>query len=354
MANKKTGVGGENIGSRGDEQMVGRESAPDIDRAAEYGSGDIGVRPTTSTGSTTDYTSSTPEPNPDTRTREIRAEIEQTRGEMSDTLNTIQDRLRPSTVAANAVESVREAASERVDQIVRSEPVRYARANAIPTAMVGIGVAGAAWLAFGGRRPDSYRYRRSSSGSRDWRIGARRYERREELYGNTGAYREYDGSNDRSYAGGRSRDEAGSYGYDHAAARLSNRVGETARDLTRSAESNTEYAREGVERAYNQLQRTWDRNPLLVGAAAGILGAIIGSLMPETDRENELLGPARDSMVEGVEQAVQNKVEQVQNVASNALNEVEKAVGIASSEENAPTNRPPSGRTRSGGGGSTS
>ena len=44
------------------------------------------------------------------RTREIRAEIEQTREDMSETVNAIQERLRPGNIAANAADSVRHAA----------------------------------------------------------------------------------------------------------------------------------------------------------------------------------------------------------------------------------------------------
>ena len=92
---------------------------------------------------------------PDDRTREIRAEIEQTRENMSETVNAIQDRLRPSTLASNAAERVKDAAMDKFRDVADSESVMYVRANPIPAAMVGIGVAGLAWLAMGGRESRS-------------------------------------------------------------------------------------------------------------------------------------------------------------------------------------------------------
>src|SRR5690606_30934028 len=50
----------------------------------------------------------------DRRTTEIRSDIEQTRGEMQETIDAIEDRLRPRNVAARAAESVRDATVGRV------------------------------------------------------------------------------------------------------------------------------------------------------------------------------------------------------------------------------------------------
>ena len=77
-------------------------------------------------------------------------------------MNAIQDRLRPGNIASNAAESVKstvrnvasntsEAVSDRAREMADSEPVQYVRANPIPTAMIGIGIAGVTWLALGGR-----------------------------------------------------------------------------------------------------------------------------------------------------------------------------------------------------------
>ena len=56
-----------------------------------------------------------------TRTREIRAEIAQTRGELSETVDAIQDRLRPANLASQAASSVKEAALDKAHEVAESE-----------------------------------------------------------------------------------------------------------------------------------------------------------------------------------------------------------------------------------------
>ena len=108
-----------------------------------------------------------PESRPDSdqdthrRTREIRAEIEHTREEMSETIDAIQERLRPGNIVAGAAERVREATTEGVRNMAESasetaknamektremtgDVAEFGRENAIPAALIGSrrGVAG--------------------------------------------------------------------------------------------------------------------------------------------------------------------------------------------------------------------
>lgn len=139
---------------------------------------------------------------------EIRAEIEQTREEYA----------------------VGSPADDLMDGVL---------SNPIPVAMVSIGVAGLAWLAFGG----------TSRGD--------------------------DSSAERSLG----------------------------------SETASTYAPGGDEtftarKAQNQMRRMLRENPLMVGAAAIVVGAAVGMALPETERENELMGEARDSVVRGVQEKV--------------------------------------------------
>src|SRR5215207_5916962 len=109
------------------------------------------------------------DPAEEQRTRELRAEIDRTRGDMSETVNAIQDRLRPSTVAANAAASMKDAAMTTVHDVADSDSVRYMSANPVPMTMVAIGVAGLAWLATAGRDPRYSSRRRDYTPGRDWR-----------------------------------------------------------------------------------------------------------------------------------------------------------------------------------------
>ena len=236
---------------------------------------------------------------PEHRTREIRAEIAQTREEMSETVNAIQDRLSPRTIASNAAESVKQAASERARDIAESDSVQYVRSNPVPSAMVGIGIAGLAWLYFGGRDVPAYSRRSFSTRPR----------RRT-------AYDTYEAS-EYSSPSAAARNRSAAYGSEYgsrqdAAEDIAARGAAMASELGREA-------RQTTRRVQSRLQQTWNESPLLLGAAAAVVGAMVGMAVPETERENEWLGETRDSMVEDVQQTVRQTVSKVQDAATAAV-----------------------------------
>lgn len=313
---------GERVSGRGEEETAGRENPSRSRTEVPQARTEQRLTPSAAAGA-----ASAVEPRADGRTREIREEIESTREEMSETVNAIQDRLRPSTIASQAADSVKEAAKEKARDVAESDSVMYVRSNPIPTAMVGIGIAGLAWLALGGNeaRPRSGgygqrdrsfgagRYAYGAGRDRDWRTGLNNDERRDleegrARYGSTARYAVDDEPTERGFAtsqGGSDR--------------------ETWADRRFQT---SQYAR--------QARRTWEQSPLLIGAASAVLGAIIGFAVPETERENQLMGEARDSMVETVQGTVREKVDQVQQAATDAVSNVQNAaksvVGLASPE----------------------
>jgi len=291
MADQNTRVERERIGTRIDEDIIGLESREDRDRAGSFADTDPG-EPRRRVATRKAATSMAA---PDSRTRDLRTEIEQTRDDLSETVNAIQDRLRPATLASNAVEGVKDAAREHLRDIGDTEAVQYVRANPMPAAMIGIGLAGLAWLAFG--RHDDNRSR-DWAGRRDWRLrSGYEFERDHRLLG--------DRLDDEVSAGPR------------AAAR------EAGRDLVQQT-------RQTARRAQSTLSRAWDESPFLIGAVAAVVGALVAVSVPATDSENRLMGETRDHMVEGVQQAVKGKVQAVENAAANAVSQVQKTVGLES------------------------
>ena len=122
------------------------------------------------------------------RTQEIRAEIEHTREEMSETIEAIQERLQPGNIVADATERVRAAATEKVRNMAdsASETARNAmdrtremtgdfaeigRQNAIPAAMIGAGVA---WLIIDRFREGQSHRSWDRSEPRPWIVSLRR------------------------------------------------------------------------------------------------------------------------------------------------------------------------------------
>ncbi len=205
------------------------------------------------------------------RTREIRAEIEQTRDDMSETVNAIQDRLRPGTLASNAAESLKHAALDTVRDVAESDSVMYVRSNPTAVTMLGIGVAGLAWLAFGSQTP------RSS------REGARRSARGQ---------------------------------FDDAAAR--HEFGADLGGRSPARQDLATYARDTAE-------RTWDRSPMVVGAACAVVGAMVALAIPATERENELMGETRDQMLDTVQTAVHEKASGLKQAATEAVDTIQQA-----------------------------
>jgi hypothetical protein len=66
-------------------------------------------------------------------------------------------------------------------------------------------------------------------------------------------------------------------------------------------------------------------NPLLVGAAAFVLGAAIGLPVPQTPQESSLMGSASSEVIDRAQSAAQDAVRRVQNVAEQATSTAERA-----------------------------
>jgi len=370
MDDKTKGIGVERTSGRSDEYISGREALDTDGRIGERGTSRIPSRSTTTgtpgAGASSDTTH---DPSLDRETeeraREIRAEIEQTRGEMSDTVNAIQDRLRPGNIASNAADSVKNTVknaaggtaqvvtdkardlADRARDLGETEPVRYARSNPIPTAMIGVGIAGITWLALGGRESRSRNWSGRGRSGRDWRRVAP-YDERDRYYRGTGGYTSYPGQTgytaessfgdagfgEAEYPGqggyatasgyrsdlydnrGEYSGERGSYGGNRERGSW---TGESGSGMMGSAQNLGRRAQQSTAGAQRKVQRAWRENPLMMGAASAVLGLIVGLAVPETEIENEYMGEARDSAIEGVQQSVRDTVHRVQDAASSAV-----------------------------------
>jgi ElaB/YqjD/DUF883 family membrane-anchored ribosome-binding protein len=239
----------------------------------------------------------------DVRAREIREEIAQTRDNISETLGQIQDRLKPSTIVAEAGERVKSATTEKVkqmantaeyaaDRVVHNRFMDTVRENPWPVAMIGLG---AAWLWMNGRS-DSRRY------------PTRRYAYRGDDYRRD----EYDVDDGWGASTAPTRvvyslgDEEGiEYGEVPGDRR-------SASDYIDEVRSRT---RQTTRRAQNSVNRVLRENPLALGAAATLVGVAIGMSLPETEVENEWMGEARDTVVERAREMASNAAERVESAA---------------------------------------
>jgi hypothetical protein len=261
------------------------------------------------------------------RTREIRAEIEQTRDEMSETIDAIQEKLRPGNIVAEAKDRVKNATTERVRKMAGSatetaqnamEQTRHmagdfaegARNNVIPAAMIGIGLA---WLLV-----DRYR-ERNQTDYRRYRDYGSSY--RTPTYYETDDYYRATGS----AAGTGYRSGFEEQGTDYGRGISGEFDSSTGAVAERAAELRDRTVRT-TRRARNQFQRLLHENPLMVGAAAIVVGAAVGMALPETERENEWLGETRDNVLEKAQDAARTAASRAQEAVGDAAGEVAKKV----------------------------
>lgn len=221
---------------------------------------------------------------------DIASEIEDTREEMTGTVQAIGDRLDPANIVQDAKETVRDATVGRVEQMTSNAMetatetgggiLELIRRNPLPAAMAAIGVGMLVMNRSNGRTSQPHRY----GGWRD-----------------TDDYRAADGNGSGvTEQAGETIDQVGQKASRVASdvrstvGDLPDQVGTTARDVGGNA------------------QRIVEENPLAVGAVAFAVGAAIGMALPTTDVERNVLGQAADRAINTAEQTAQQAVRQLE------------------------------------------
>jgi len=324
-----------------------------------------------------DETAETPE------TAEIRVGIEQTRNDMSETIEAIQARLSPDHLKEQVKEQVREQFNEvkttvrdatigKAEEVARNvgESVNDARYtmmetishNPIPAAMVALGLG---WLWMNRRNasqrnyrayenPSRYRVNQQYSEGQSYSGGAYGYAT-QPWYGNQQPeYRQSGMAEQGRQALGnaveRVQDTASS-----VANKAQNAVGNTVQGVQDTVSTIADKSQETVSHLVDQAQetagniagqaqyqaqrledrfeRTLRENPLAVGAVALALGTAVGFAIPETQREHELMGEARDNLVGKVQSVVQETAEKVQQVAGDVMEGAQETVQQSAKEQ---------------------
>jgi hypothetical protein len=155
-------------------------------------------------------------------------------------------------------------------------------------------------------RPDGYAY---SGGQQDGGMISQAAGRVGETAGNVASTVGETASNAAGAVGETVGNVAGTVG--ETVGNVASTVGETASNLVGGAQH-------GAQRAEDRFGRALQENPLAVGAVALAVGAAVGLALPQTQRENQLMGEARDTLVERAQEFAQETVEKVQHVATEA------------------------------------
>ena len=241
---------------------------------------------------------------------QIRAEIEDTRADMSQTINEIQERLSPENVMDQVKEKVREATIGKVERVMNrvgetisevAEPVgevlnsagstiketgRSAAGvinrNPIPGALIGLGLGMIAVRAF--RKGNGYDYdEMSRTRSRAGR---------------------------QNLTGGQTNYTTGS---------TLSHVKETASDLahrsTDALNNLSTKAKDTASSLGNRFGQVLRENPLAVGAVAIAAGTAVGLALPSTRFESEYMGETSEKLVDKAQEVAREAIDKVQNAA---------------------------------------
>jgi hypothetical protein len=287
----------------------------------------------------------------------IRVQIEQTRTQMGQTIEQLQERLSPERIKQETQEAIRDATIGKVQEMTHkaeyemkswpSRVTRTVRENPLPAALIGIGIG---WLLVSDRNGESYgrdndyghRYYDDNYSSRNRRYQEPRlvhrhddesrmdHESREWVKDKTNEARERVGAaaekvQDRASAAVEAVQDRASETTEAAERRakeFGQQVQTTARETQQhvqdAAEQFETHAREGVRRTKQTFWDMMEENPLIVGTAALAAGAVLGMSLPNTPTEDRLMGERRDHLLEGAKETVQETTRKVQSIAREA------------------------------------
>ena len=265
-------------------------------------------------------------------TEQIKGQIEETRKEMGQTIDAIQEKLSFSNISEqvsehvnNAVESAKGAVYDATigkavyfmknvgDGLSNSSIVRTAKNNPYPFILIGLGAGLLAYQAYsGGGKRSAY---------------AGRYRRRElEGRGDRSDYEVQD--RNRSGMLTSARETLGD-----VTGTVSSAAGNAYNSLTDAAGSVYSSTGEAVNKAYekvgeigssarDQYDHYLEENPLALGAVALALGAAVGMAIPSTQYEGELMGETRQRLMQKASSSATDLLDRTKE----AVNEASRSV----------------------------
>jgi ElaB/YqjD/DUF883 family membrane-anchored ribosome-binding protein len=238
-------------------------------------------------------------------TEHIKAQIEETRAQMGETIDALQERLSFSNLSeqvsdhvSNAIETATNTLYDATvgkavgfmknmgDGISDSGFVRTARENPLPLVLIGLGAGLLAYNAYSGKG----RARRRFQNNQRY-LG-------ESAYTGDSAYR----NNEPGMLAG-AQEKLG-----NVSDKVSNAANTAYEGMSNAVNTAYNSASDIANRAYSKAGEfgsmasdTYDHylqeNPLVLGAAAFAVGAVVGLAIPSTDYEGELMGDTRDDLL---------------------------------------------------------
>jgi gas vesicle protein len=265
----------------------------------------------------------------------IAADIRITQERLGDTVEEIGERFNPTRLKEELKSDIRDATIGKVENMAQQTAdmvsdaqrslMQSIRENPIPVVMVGLGLG---WMILNA----STRKKRMGESSQydDYqRRGARSMY--DDQQGDGWSSMHYDDQQgmdyDRQQSGtmDRARNKASDV-VDSVKQKTSQIADETQRKASEVGERAEEMANRVADQARTQtrrVERAFQDNPLVIGAAALALGLAAGLAIPSTETENELVGETRDELVDKVRDVAEDTKSKVQQVAERVMDKAE-------------------------------
>lgn len=295
--------------------------------------------------STSDVDADTDTGNDDTE--HLKAQIEETRSQMGETIDALQEKLSFSNLSEqvsehvnNAIETAKNSVYDATigkagkfmknmgDGITDSKFVRTTRNNPFPLILIGLG---AGWLA----------YNFSTGGSRSRRRPSRLRQgvQYDEFADRDRARRDMERGTSFDLNARHQESSSTVAGLSDKASALTDKVSTAANSAYESASNAMDSAMTGAKdyanRAYskageygNAAYDTYDHyineNPLAVGAVAFAVGAVVGLSIPSTRYEGQLMGETRDELLRKAQDQGSKLLDKTRNLVDEAANTVSK------------------------------
>jgi uncharacterized protein YjbJ (UPF0337 family) len=296
-----------------------------------------------------------------------RVRIEQTRADMTETIDAIQEKLSPGHMAAQAKDAVKDATVGRAQDMMNDAGdtakgfgytiIESIKQNPVPAAIAGFGLG---WLFMSsrqtkqtqgrtyrdytypsdyyGRRTDygyrtGYGYRYDSAPSAGDRFGQAQHAAQDTASRVAGTVQDTAGQmagtvqDTASQVAGTVQDTAG-----QVVGSVQDTAGQVAGQVQGAAGQMMDQAQYGAYRAQTGFQQLLEERPLVVGAVAVALGAAVGLAIPETPQEQQIMGEARDTLMDRAQQTVQETAQKVTTVAQEAASAAKDAAQDAAQE----------------------
>lgn len=264
----------------------------------------------------------------------IRAEIEETRARLGETVEALGAQLNPTNLKQRVKESVREATIGRVQHMASNTRERIAetgrglahtiRENPLPAAMAAAGIG---WLLISGtdKRPAP---RRFTNGEPDeyaipdesYHEGAGVRARVRDVAENVA-----DTAHDLTERAQEATQKAVQRAKD-TGERVVEKVRETGDRLTDRTDAAMYRVRNTARNTARRVESQYDESPIGLGAVALALGLAVGLSIPRTRKETELMGDARDRLMDKTRERIADTTDKVERVVQRALPEVKEVV----------------------------